>query len=162
MKSALNWAPPDCSPTYNTDWQVSRINDAFTVASAMNFKLIYSFDMGYTNSGCASQSPPGSGWNQTFMASMITKYASNSALYRWNGNILVSTYGGEGYGNTFFQGLKSMLSGTCSCSISLVPALTSYSMNAQNQNPSTVASGMVNDYPTADGFLNCSLLPFIL
>ena len=119
----------------------------------MNFKLVYSFDMGYIDAYCTF------GWNQTFIASMITKYAQGPAFYRWKGEILVSTYAGEGYGDTFFAGLKSMLAAQ-GVPIVLAPALTSYSDNAQQKTGSSlnsIASGMVSNYPSIDGFLNCLL-----
>ncbi|KAK5140900.1 hypothetical protein LTR32_006418 [Rachicladosporium monterosium] len=70
---ALNWGPPDCSlaPDYQ-DWYVARIEDASAVAAT---KLIYPFDMSYTPAACAI------GWNTTFMATMVSKYANSPAAY---------------------------------------------------------------------------------
>jgi glucan endo-1,3-alpha-glucosidase len=115
---ALNWHAPDCSP--NMQWTIARIDDAFNVAQQKGFKLMYSFDM--------SHSVCNTFWNQTFMQHMINKYAGNSATFRWNNNILVSTYGGDQvaqYGNDFFQGLKNAMKSTNT--ITLAPALTGYS-----------------------------------
>ncbi|KAK3117339.1 hypothetical protein LTR53_001390 [Teratosphaeriaceae sp. CCFEE 6253] len=149
---ALNWAPPDCSTGQHAlDWYPLRIDDAFAVAAGTGFKLIHSFDMSYTAASCTYP------WNATYMASMITKYASNPAAYLWNGDMLVSTYAGEGYGNSFFQSLKSTVAAQ-GVNISLAPALTGYSNTAQNTDPNTVAQGMLNDYTSIDGYLNCVLL----
>lgn len=150
--TALNWAPPDCStPPYDTQWQIKRIDDAFTVAAAQNFKLVYSFDMAYIDEYCAY------GWNQTFMASMIMKYAPSKALLRWKGDILVTTYAGEGYGDSFLSGLKTLMDGK-GTHILLAPALTTYADQVQEANDtyiSEVADTMLNDWQSIDGYLNC-------
>jgi len=154
---ALNWGPPDCSlAPNNQDWYVARIEDAFAVAATNDFKLIYSFDMSYTPTACAI------GWNTTFMATMISKYANSPAAYIWNGDVLVSSYGGEGYGNNFFAELKSVLAGE-GVTISLSPALTTYSLTAQGagSNANGVATGMLANYTAIDGYLNCMLLTFV-
>ncbi|KAK5175931.1 hypothetical protein LTR16_011363, partial [Cryomyces antarcticus] len=124
---------------------MDRIDDAYTVAASQGFKLMFSFDMSWTSCNTF--------WNQTFMASMISRYASNSATYLWNNDVLVSTFGGDSviYGNQFFAGLKNALSGQVG--ISLVPALTSYSLAAQFKPPQEAAS-LVADYPSIDGFFN--------
>lgn len=144
---ALNWLPPDCSSP-GLDWQVARIDDAFTAAEDMNFNLIFSFDMSY--SVCDTY------WNVTFMESMITKYAGSSAALRWNTNLVVSTYGGDTvdeYGNEFFQSLKNSLK-AAGHSISLVPALTSFSEAAQSS-PVTSAAKLISEYTAIDGYFNC-------
>lgn len=146
---ALNWIPPDCD--YGLDWTVTQIDNAFTAAESMGFKLMYSFDMSYSE--CTIY------WNQTFMETMISKYAGNSAAYRWNSNMLVSTYGGdqvEQYGDEFFQGLKDNMAD--SNPISLAPALTTYSMGAQT-NPTSEAASLMSDYPSIDGYLNWQAWP---
>lgn len=145
---ALNWTPPDCSYP-SLDWMADRIADAYTAAASMNFKMMLSFDMSY--SSCTTY------WNQTYMASVISEHAGSSAALRWNSNIVVSTFGGdtvEQYGNEFFAGLKSMMKSTNA--ISLVPALTTFSDEAQ-ASPSTAASSLVTDYPSIDGYLNCKI-----
>ncbi|KAK5713814.1 hypothetical protein LTR17_017440 [Elasticomyces elasticus] len=144
---ALNWAPPDCSQSPSSDWYVNRIDDAFTTLAANNFKLVHSFDMSYTASACSI------GWNTTFMASMISRYATNSAAYLWDNDLLVSTYAGEGYGNDFFLELKSVLNSE-GLPITLSPALTTYSVTAQTQDPTSTFNGMLTDYSALDGFLN--------
>ena len=155
--SALNWAPPDCTPSSSYDWYVERIDDAFGAVAAANldFKLIYSFDMSYTPASCSIP------WNTTFMATMIDKYAKHQASYRWNGDILVSTYAGEGYGDSFFAELKKELRGQ-GISISLAPALTTYADAAHNKtvNPTEIASSMLENYTSIDGYLNCKLPDF--
>ncbi|KAF1353872.1 glycoside hydrolase [Delphinella strobiligena] len=143
---ALNWLPPDCSSP-GLDWQVARIDDAFTAAEDMGFNLIFSFDMSY--SVCDTY------WNVTFMESMITKYAGSSAALRWNTNLVVSTYGGDTvkeYGNEFFQSLKNSLKAAGS-SISLVPALTSFAEAAQSS-PVTSAAKLISEYTSIDGYFN--------
>lgn len=146
---ALNWIPPNCQ--YGLDWTVDRIDDAFTAAESLNFKLFHSFDMSY--SSCTTY------WNQTYMQEVISKYSGSSAAYRWNSNMLVSTYGGDQvdqYGNEFFQGLKDNMKG--SNPISLAPALTEYSMGAQTD-PTGSASSLMSDYTSIDGYLNWQAWP---
>ncbi|KAK5133810.1 hypothetical protein LTR08_007240 [Meristemomyces frigidus] len=146
---ALNWIPPDCQA--GLDWTVDAIDDAFTAAESMGFKLMHSFDMSYSTCDIY--------WNQTFMQDIISKYAGNSAAYRWNSNMLVSTYGGdqvEQYGNEFFQGLKDNMKD--SNPITLAPGLTTYSMGAQD-NPTTEAASLITDYPSIDGYLNWQAWP---
>ena len=146
---ALNWIPPDCMT--GLDWTVDTIDDAFTAAEQMGFKLMHSFDMSYSVCNVF--------WNQTFMADIISRNAGNSATYRWNSNILVSTYGGDQvtqYGNQFFQGLKDTMKN--SNPISIAPGLTTYSMGAQ-YNPTSEASSLMSDYPSIDGYLNWQAWP---
>ena len=148
---ALNWIPPNCQA--DESWVVDRIDDAFSAAEDMGFKLMYSFDMSYTECNYY--------WNQTFMQEMITKYAGSSATYRWNSNILVSTYGGDQvddqYGNEFFQGLKDKMK-YWNNAITLAPALTTYSMHAYD-NPKTAASNLISDYSSIDGYFNWQAWP---
>ena len=146
---SLNWASPDCSVPY-LDWMADRIDDAFSAAEDVGFKLVYSFDMGASECNFY--------WNQTYMASMISKYAGTKAMLRWNSNIVVTTYGGDTvdqYGDEFFSGLKSMMKSTNA--ISIVPALTTFSdeANTAGVSPSSAASDLISKYPSIDGFLNC-------
>jgi glucan endo-1,3-alpha-glucosidase len=146
---ALNWHAPDCSP--DMQWTVARIDNVFKVAQQKGFKLMYSFDM--------SHSVCNTFWNQTFMQQMIDKHAGNSATFRWNNNILVSTYGGDQvaqYGNGFFQGMKSAMKSTNA--ITLAPALTGYSYSAQ-KDAQAAALKLVNDYPSIDGYFNWQAWP---
>ena len=136
---ALNWGPPDCSlAPDNQDRYVTRIEDASAVAATNESKLIYSFDMSYTPAACAI------------------------AAYIWNGDVLVSSYGGEGYGSNFFAELKSVLAGD-GVTISLSPALTTYFLTAQGagSNANGVATSMLANYTAIDGFLDCMLLAFV-
>jgi glucan endo-1,3-alpha-glucosidase len=147
---ALNWIPPDCES--GLDWMPDRINDAFTAAQNNGFFLVHSFDMSY--SSCNTY------WNTSYMQSVISQHAGSSATYRWNSNILVTTYGGDQvqqYGNGFFQSLKDNMKNSGNA-ISLAPALTQYSMGAQT-NPSTAASTMTSTYTSIDGFLNWQAWP---
>lgn len=144
---SLNWIPPDCSYPSRA-WQVDRIDDAYTAAESMGFKLMFSFDMSYST--CNTY------WNTTFMQTMITKYSSSSSSMRWNTNVLVSTYGGDTvdeYGNEFFQSLKDGCK-SVGVSISLTPALTSFSEAAQ-YTPATAAGNLIAEYPSIDGYFNC-------
>lgn len=125
------------------------------MAATSDFKLVYSFDMSYTPAACAI------GWNTTFMATMISRYANSAAAYIWNGDVLVSSYGGEGYGDDFFAELKSVLAGQ-GVSISLSPGLTSYSLAAQSSDPNEIAKGMLANYTSIDGYLNCTLIALIV
>ena len=112
---------------------------------------MHSFDMSYSVCNIF--------WNQTFMADILSRHAGNSATYRWNSNILVSTFGGdnvEQYGNDFFQGLKDQMRG--SNSISLAPALTTYSLQAQTD-PAGAAKSLASDFPSIDGYLNWQAWP---
>lgn len=147
---ALNWIPPNCAG--DESWAVDRIDDAFTAAENVGFKLMYSFDMSYSECDIY--------WNQTFMQEMITKYAGSSATYRWNSNILVSTYGGDmvdQYGDEFFAGLKANMK-YWNNAITLAPALTKYSMAAQT-GASSAASKLVSDFSSIDGYLNWQAWP---
>lgn len=147
---ALNWIPPDCE--YGLDWTADRIDDAYAAAEQMGFSLIHSFDMSY--SSCTIF------WNQTYMQDVLEKNAGSSAQYRWNNDILVSTYGGDQvseYGNEFFEGLKSNMASSNNA-IVLAPALTTFSMGAQTD-PSGSASDMVSQYSSVDGFLNWQAWP---
>jgi glucan endo-1,3-alpha-glucosidase len=146
---ALNWHAPDCSP--DMQWTIARIDDAFKIARKKGFKLMHSFDM--SHAVCDTF------WNQTFMQHMIDKHGGNSTTFRWDDNILVSTYGGDQvpqYGNRFFQGLKKAMNSTNA--ITLAPALTRYSYSAQ-RNAHLAAIKLVNDYPSIDGYLNWQAWP---
>lgn len=147
---ALNWTPPNCQA--DESWAIDRIDDAFTAAEDLGFKLMYSFDMSWTD--CNEY------WNTTFMQTMITKYAGSSATYRWNSNILVSTYGGDQvkqYGNKFFQTLKDNMK-YWNNAITFAPALTTYSMAGYN-NAKSAASKLISEYPSIDGYFNWQAWP---
>ena len=144
---SLNWIPPNCnSPSRKR--QEHRINDAFEAAEKTGFKLMFSFDMSYTE--CDTF------WNMTYMTDVITDHAGSSAALRWNTNLLVSTYGGDkndAYGNDFFQDLKDSCK-SAGHPITLAPALVSYAQAAQ-YTPTESADKMVSDYPSIDGYFNC-------
>lgn len=147
---ALNWLAPNCGSD-DLGWQVARMDDAYAVASLMGFKLFLSFDMSYTQCNTF--------WNQTYMSAIILRYANSGATYRWNSNILVSTFGGDSppYNNQFFQDLKDAVARWGSA-ISLAPALTSYSYAAQ-KTPTASALRMALDYPSVDGYMNWQAWP---
>jgi glucan endo-1,3-alpha-glucosidase len=149
---AMNWMPPDCQS--GLSWQESRIDDAYKAAEEVGFKLTHSFDMSWTE--CNN----GGYWNTTYMADVLQKHASSKATYRWNSNMLVTTYGGDAvkqYGNLFFADLKlkMRLSGNA---ISFTPALTTYSTKAQND-AEGAAYEMIQDFPTTDGYFNWQAWP---
>jgi len=149
---AMNWMPPDCQS--GLSWQESRIDDAYKAAEEVGFKIVHSFDMSWTE--CNN----GGYWNTTYMADVLQKHASSKATYRWNSNMLVTTYGGDRvkqYGNLFFADLKlkMKLSGN---SISLTPALTSYAEKAQ-KDPDNSAAQMIRDFSTTDGYFNWQAWP---
>ncbi|KAK3062673.1 hypothetical protein LTR53_019257, partial [Teratosphaeriaceae sp. CCFEE 6253] len=63
------------------------------------------------------------------------------------------------YGNGFFQSLKNNLQG--SNAISLVPALTTYSMEAASEgaDPASSASSLFSEYDSIDGYMNWQAWP---
>ncbi|KAF2091401.1 glycoside hydrolase family 71 protein [Saccharata proteae CBS 121410] len=147
----------DCQ-SQSTDWQFDRIRDAFDVAESQHFQLFHSFDMSYHSR--TANCPTGKAWNETFMASVLSTANTSSAAYRWNGHLLVSTYEGELYGDGFFTTLKDDLSGA-GVSISLAPALTSYSEAAtESGTPSTSANQAFSEYTSIDGFFNAFAWPY--
>ncbi|TFK51917.1 glycoside hydrolase family 71 protein [Heliocybe sulcata] len=115
------------------DYETSRINDAYTAAEALGFKLLYSFDMSYS-------------WSQDAIVSLVAAHHSSQSTYLWNNQVLVSTYSGENNGDSFWAGVKSALSSQ-GITISLAPAFTSY------RDPSA-ADGMFSSFPSIDGFFN--------
>jgi glucan endo-1,3-alpha-glucosidase len=149
---AMNWMPPDCQS--GLSWQEDRIDDAYKAAEEVGFKLVHSFDMSWTE--CNN----GGYWNTTYMADVLQKHASSKATYRWNSNMLVTTYGGDRvkqYGNLFFADLKAKMKFSGN-SISFTPALTSYSDKAQ-KDPESAAYQMVQDFTTTDGYFNWQAWP---
>lgn len=147
---AMNWMPPDCQG--NLGWQEDRIEDAFKAAEEVGFKIVHSFDMSWDN--CDKY------WNTTYMADVLQKHAGSKATYRWNSNILVTTYGGDRvkeYGALFFADLKAKMffSGNA---ISLTPALTSFAEKAQ-KNAASAAFDMIADFAVIDGYFNWQAWP---
>jgi len=115
------------------DYEVDRIEDAYTAAESVGFKLFYSFDMSYS-------------WAQADMVSIVAKHASSASTFKWNGNVLVSTYSGESYGDSFWSSFKTAL-GQQGISVTLAPAFTSY------RDPSNAGS-LLSAFPSIDGFFN--------
>lgn len=115
------------------DYEVGKIVDAYAAAEAVGFKLFYSFDMSYS-------------WSQTDMVSIVATHAKSPSTYLWNGNVLVSTYSGESYGDSFWSSFKSALQGQ-GIKIILAPAFTSY------RDPSA-ANSLLSTFPSIDGFFN--------
>jgi glucan endo-1,3-alpha-glucosidase len=150
---AMNWMPPDCQS--GLSWQESRIEDAYKAAEDVGFKIVHSFDMSWTE--CNN----GGYWNTTYMADVLQKHASSKATYRWNSNMLVTTYGGDAvkqYGNLFFADLKAKMKFSGNA-ISFTPALTTYSTMAQ-KDAEGAAYEMIQDFPTTDGYFNWQAWPF--
>lgn len=115
------------------DYEVDRIATAFDVAESAGFKLFFSFDMSYS-------------WAQADMVSIVAAHASSSAMYLYNGAVLVSTYSGESYGDSFFAGFKSALLAE-GYKVILAPAFTTY------RDPS-LANSLMSTFPSIDGFFN--------
>ncbi|KAF8317382.1 glycoside hydrolase family 71 protein [Clavulina sp. PMI_390] len=116
------------------DYEIDRLADAYAAAiSHGSFQFFYSFDMSYS-------------WDAGTIATIVEKYATSSATYTWNGKVLVSTYSGESYGDSFWNSVKSTLS-SAGVSVSFAPAFTSY------RDPS-LASQLLSDFSSVDGFFN--------
>ena len=147
---AMNWMPPDCQSSLQ--WQESRIDDAYKTAEEVGFKIVHSFDMSWTQCNVY--------WNTTYMADVLRKHAGSKATYRWNSDILVTTYGGDSvdqYGDLFFADLKAKMK-TSGNTISFTPALTRYATNAQ-KTAVEAAGQMIHDFSTVDGYFNWQAWP---
>ncbi|GAB1517784.1 hypothetical protein RhiTH_000834 [Rhizoctonia solani] len=117
------------------DWEADRINKAYAAAEQRgSFSFFYSFDMGY------------SVWDISRMTTQITAHASSPRTYRWNGKVLVSTYGGSDRGDAFWSQLKTSCA-DAGVQIVFAPAFTDY------RNPDG-ASGLVGKFSSIDGFFN--------
>lgn len=119
--------------TETPNYEDGQMAYAYAAAEALNFKLWISFDMTYD-------------WAEADMVTLITAHATSSAAYQWNGAPLVSTYSGEGEGDSFWTSLKTTLSGS-GIDIVLAPAFTKY------RDPSDAAS-LLSDFSSIDGFFN--------
>ncbi|EED83082.1 hypothetical protein POSPLDRAFT_102718 [Postia placenta Mad-698-R] len=115
------------------DYEVGQLVTAFSVAEQLGFKLFFSFDMSYS-------------WSSDDMVALVQNYSTSSASYKWNGDILVSTYSGETYGESFWADFKSTLAGE-GITISLAPAFTSY------RDPDD-ADSLMSNFTSIDGFFN--------
>ncbi|THH13902.1 hypothetical protein EW146_g6365 [Bondarzewia mesenterica] len=115
------------------DYEVAKMDDAFTVAEQLVFKLFYSFDMSYD-------------WAEADMVSLVTAHATSASAYKWGNTLLVSTYSGESKGDDFWSSFKSTLSSQ-GIGITLAPAFTSY------RDPS-LANSLLSTFPSIDGFFN--------
>lgn len=80
------------------------------------------------------------------MVALVQNYSTSSASYKWNGDILVSTYSGETYGESFWADFKSTLAGE-GITISLAPAFTSY------RDPDD-ADSLMSNFTSINGFFN--------
>lgn len=78
---SLNWTPPHCDSAYDLSWFMEQIDNAYTAAAELNFKLYHSLDM--ATQDCNEP------FSQSFLQEQLAKHAGNSATYRWNSNILV-------------------------------------------------------------------------
>ncbi|KZT71491.1 glycoside hydrolase family 71 protein [Daedalea quercina L-15889] len=115
------------------DYEVGQLVTAFSVAEQLGFKLFLSFDMSYT-------------WESSDMVSIVQNHSDSSAMYTWNNAVLVSTYAGDNYDDSFWSGFKSSLSSE-GITISLAPAFTDY------RDPS-LADSLLSDFSSIDGFFN--------
>ncbi|CAE6414787.1 unnamed protein product [Rhizoctonia solani] len=117
------------------DWEADRINKAYAAAEQKgSFSFFYSFDMSY------------SVWDVSRMTAQITAHASSSRTYKWNGKVLVSTYGGSDRGDAFWNQVKTSCA-NAGVQIVFAPAFTDY------RNPDG-ASGLVSKFSSIDGFFN--------
>jgi len=103
------------------------------VAESNGFKFFYSFDMSYS-------------WSEDDMVNIVAAHANSSATYKFNGDVLVSTYSGSAQGNDFWNGFKSSLASR-GVTIKLAPAFTDY------RDPS-LTSQLLSSFPSIDGFFN--------
>ncbi|KAG9007238.1 hypothetical protein FRB93_008061 [Tulasnella sp. JGI-2019a] len=115
------------------DYEVAKIADAYTAAAGKTFKFFLSFDMSYS-------------WASADMVNIVAAHATSANTFKWNNNVLVSTYAGESYGNAFWASFKSALSAK-GIPVTLAPAFTSY------RDPS-LASSLLSNFPSIDGFFN--------
>ncbi|EIW80344.1 glycoside hydrolase family 71 protein [Coniophora puteana RWD-64-598 SS2] len=116
------------------DYEVNpQLGYAYAAAEQVGFQLFYSFDMTST-------------WDANTIAGIVAQYASSSSTFHYNSKVLVSTYSGESYGDSFWSSVKSTLSGQ-GIDIALAPAFTSY------RDPSQ-ASNLLSTFPSIDGFYN--------
>ncbi|KAF2721477.1 glycoside hydrolase family 71 protein [Polychaeton citri CBS 116435] len=157
----LNMMPFYCGS--DTSWVKGQVDSAYKVSQHEGFMLMPSFDM--SNLNC----PFGTSWNVTGISDMVYRYKDSNATYRWNGQSLVTTYGGESYpyGNDFFAQLKDNMA-DLGHPIVLSPALVSIAEGAQpiaNDVDSAIAAAnasahkLINDYPAIDGFTNWQAWP---
>ncbi|EIW76482.1 glycoside hydrolase family 71 protein [Coniophora puteana RWD-64-598 SS2] len=119
-----------------TDYEIDpQLGYAYAAAEQVGFQLFYSFDMSYT-------------WDAATIASVVASYASSSSAFRYgdNNNLLVSSYSGESYGDSFWSGVKSTLSGQ-GIDITFAPAFTSYRDPSEN-------TTLLSTFPSIDGFFN--------
>ncbi|KAI0322382.1 glycoside hydrolase family 71 protein [Amylostereum chailletii] len=98
-----------------------------------NFSLFFSFDFAHT-------------WDAPSMVSLVAAHADSPSTFRWNGDVLVSTFNGQTNDDAFWANLKSTLSAQ-GITISLAPAFTSF------RDPSQ-ANTLLSTFPSIDGFTN--------
>ncbi|VDC04446.1 unnamed protein product [Peniophora sp. CBMAI 1063] len=127
--------------TAGNSYEPSQIGTAYTVAESLpqSFEFIWSFDF---NSHA---------WSNSEIVSLVTAHASSPASYKWNGDVLVSTFGGQTEDDSFWSGLKQTLRGQ-GITISLAPAFNNYT------DPDD-ASTLLSRYPSIDGFMNWQAWP---
>jgi glucan endo-1,3-alpha-glucosidase len=85
-------------------------------------------------------------WSTGDIVNIVSSHAASSATYKWNGQVLVSTFSGKANGNSFYANVKSSLA-TKGYNIAFAPALIDYRDASQ-------ASQMLSDFPVVDGFFN--------
>jgi len=119
--------------TVNLQIIEGKINDAFSVAEPLGFKLMPSFDFAYA-------------WDVSDMESIVSAHASSTSAVWYNGGLLVSSYGGEANGDSFWAGFKSDLLAQ-GIKVTLAPAFTSY------RDPSLTGE-LLSNFPSIDGFFN--------
>ncbi|KAF9258841.1 glycoside hydrolase family 71 protein [Marasmius fiardii PR-910] len=115
------------------DYEVGKMPDAFRAAEAANFKLFFSFDMSYD-------------WNKDNMVSLVKTYSGSSAMFKWKGKVLVSTFNGGNKGNDWWLSFKSDLNNQ-GVPVSFAPAFIDY------RDPGK-ASQLTSVFTSVDGFFN--------
>lgn len=132
------------------------VETAFGVAEELgNFKIMHSFDFNWNK--CNNDNF----WNVDKMQTVVGRHADSSAMAKWDGKILVSTFGPgpdstvSAYDNidTMFYNFKNSMESSGS-SVSIAPSLLQFSYDAQNQD-----SVDFSDYPNIDGFMNWQAWP---
>ena len=114
------------------DYEVDKIqNVVYPAAEKLGFKLLYSFDTVYD-------------WTPADIVSLVAATARSNATYLWNGKPLISSFSPsrDGYGNQFWQDVKSGLQGQ-GVDVALAPALIH-----------TGAEKLKTDFPVVDGITN--------
>jgi glucan endo-1,3-alpha-glucosidase len=80
------------------------------------------------------------------MVNIVANHANSSSMVTFGGSVLVSTFAGSNYTDSFFSGFKSALASK-GINITLAPAFIDYRF-------SNDADRLLSDFPSIDGFFN--------